>query len=93
MKNDYQDNIIGTDTRSLTSHTKLFELYDQDLTPGEMKIILDSSPVGITLVRNRVLGWTNDAFHTMLGYEPDALRGENARILYADQKDLGNSNP
>jgi len=87
MKNDYQDNIIGTDTRSLTSHTKLFELYDQDLTPGEMKIILDSSPVGITLVRNRVLGWTNDAFHTMLGYEPDALRGENARILYADQKE------
>ncbi|OGR20365.1 MAG: hypothetical protein A3J85_05880 [Desulfobacula sp. RIFOXYA12_FULL_46_16] len=87
MKNTYQVNDIDVDTRNLNAHKKLFDLNEQDLTPGEMKIILDSSPVGITVVKNRVLGWTNDAFHTMLGYEPDALKGENARILYENQKE------
>nr|NJM03580.1 response regulator [Desulfobacula sp.] len=87
MKNDYQGIVIETDTRDLTPHKGLFDLNGQDLTPGEMKIILDSSPAGIALVRNRALGWTNEAFHTMLGYEPDDLRGKEPRILFADQRE------
>jgi PAS domain S-box-containing protein len=87
MKNIYQVNDVDVDTLNLNAHQKLFDIDGQELTPGEMKIILDSSPVGITVVKNRVLGWTNEAFHTMLGYEPDTLKGKKARILYADQKE------
>ncbi|MBU2454018.1 MAG: response regulator, partial [Proteobacteria bacterium] len=42
---------------------------------------------GIGIVKNRVLGWTNDIFHSKLGYEPNSLKGKNTRILYADQKE------
>ena len=87
MKNESQGNAIETDTGDLTFHPRLFDLNGQDPTPGEMKFILDSSPVGIALVRNRVLGWTNETFYTMLGYEPDDLQGKNTRILYSDQKE------
>ncbi|MFA5905346.1 MAG: ATP-binding protein [Desulfobacula sp.] len=87
MKNNYQENAIETDIRSLTSHNKIFNLNEQNLTPEEMKIILDSSPVGMAIVKNRILGWANDIFHTMLGYESDDLKGKNARILYADKKE------
>lgn len=87
MKNDYQGNDIEDYTRDLTSHMNLFDLKGQDLSPGEMKIILDYSPVGIAIVKNRVLSWTNDVFHTMLGYEPGSLKGKNARLLYADDKE------
>ncbi len=87
MENDYQGNDIEDYTSDLTPHKKLFNLNDPKLTPGEMKIILDSSPVGMAIVKDRVLGWTNDIFHTMLGYEPDFLKGKNAQLLYADQKE------
>jgi PAS domain S-box-containing protein len=87
MKNTYQVSDVDVDTRDLNAHKQLFDLNGQDLTPGEMKIILDSSPVGITVVKNRAMGWTNEAFHTMLGYEPDTLKGKKVRILYADQKE------
>ncbi|OGR23323.1 MAG: hypothetical protein A2277_19290 [Desulfobacterales bacterium RIFOXYA12_FULL_46_15] len=87
MNNDYQENDIEGNTRDLTSHKGFFDVNEQGLTPKEMKTILDSSPVGIAIVKNRVLGWTNDVFHTMLGYEPDDLKGKNTRILYADYKE------
>ena len=59
----------------------------QALTPREMKAVLESSPAGIGIIKERVLGWTNDVFCSMLGYEPDSLNGKNTRCLYADQKE------
>ncbi len=87
MKNDYQVNETEDDTENLTTHHNLFDLKAQTLTPGEMKIILDASPVGMAIVKNRILGWTNDVFHTMLGYEPESLKGKKVRSLFADQKE------
>ncbi|OGR48803.1 MAG: hypothetical protein A3J80_08995 [Desulfobacula sp. RIFOXYB2_FULL_45_6] len=87
MNNDYQGNAIELDTRDLTSNKKLFDMTEQNLTPKEMKLILDASPVGMAVVKNRILDWTNEVFHTMLGYEPDSLKGKNARVLYADRKE------
>lgn len=64
-----------------------FDLNELELTRKEMKTMLDSSPAGIGIVKNRVLGWANNIFYSMLGYEPDSLKGKNTRILYADQKE------
>ncbi|MCF6248040.1 MAG: ATP-binding protein [Desulfobacula sp.] len=61
-----------------------FDFNGKKLSLNEMATILKSSPAGIGIIKDRVLGWTNQIFHSMMGYEPDALRGKNTRILYAD---------
>jgi len=66
---------------------KPFDLNGQELTHQEMKTMLESSPAGIGIVKNRILGWSNDIFYSMLGYEPNSLKGKDTRILYADQKE------
>lgn len=87
MNKDYQAKDIENNFSDLTAHNKIFDLMQEDLTQREMRIILDSSPVGITIVKNRVLSWTNQTFHAMLGYEYDSLKGKKTRILYPDQKE------
>jgi PAS domain S-box-containing protein len=47
-----------------------------------LKSIFKSAPIGIGLVINRIIGWTNDQFQQMVGYSEDELNGKNARILY-----------
>ena len=46
-----------------------------------------SSPVGIALVRKRILDWTNKAMYHMLGYEEGSLLGKTARVLYPDDEE------
>jgi len=87
MKNNYPENAIEADIRALTSHDKISNVNEQNLTQGEMKIILDSSPVGMAIVKNKVLGWTNDVLHNMLGYESESLKGKNVQFLFVDQKE------
>ena len=52
-----------------------------------LKAILEASPVGIGLFRNRIFDWANKAMYRMLGYEEDSLLGESARVLYPDDKE------
>ena len=49
-----------------------------------LKAILAASPIGICLVRKRILKWTNQAMYRIWGYEMDSLLGQNTRVLYAD---------
>jgi len=49
-----------------------------------LKAILAASPIGICLVRKRILKWTNQAMYSIWGYEMDSLLGQNTRILYPD---------
>ena len=44
--------------------------------------IFQAAPIGIGLVYNRVLGWTNDQVTRMLGYSIEELAEKSARILY-----------
>jgi len=53
----------------------------------QMKVILESSPAGIGVVRGRVLGWANESFYEMLGYEAGSLVGKNVRILHPNQRE------
>ena len=68
-------------------HKDPFDLNDQELTHQEMKAALEFFPAGIGVVKNRVLDWTNDILCSMLGYEPNSLKGKNTRFFYADQKE------
>ena len=47
-----------------------------------LKAILAASPIGICLVRNRIIKWTNHAMYRISGYEMDSLLERNSRILY-----------
>ncbi len=73
--------INGTKLRTLENSGR----GDQSLNAKEMKTILDSSPAGIAIVKDRTIGWTNDIFCSMLGYDPDFLKGRSTRVIYPDQ--------
>jgi two-component system cell cycle sensor histidine kinase/response regulator CckA len=57
-------------------------LPDLPLTDLEMKSILESSPAGMAIIKNRVIHWINDVFYTMLGYPPEELIGQSTRLIY-----------
>ena len=45
-----------------------------------LKAILAASPIGIFLVRNRILGWTNPAMYRIWGYKMDSLLGQSVVV-------------
>ena len=61
-------------------------------TPGHsealLRSILQASPMGIGIVRNRILGWTNDQVSRMTGYAPGELIGQSARTLYHSDEEF-----
>jgi PAS domain S-box-containing protein len=52
-----------------------------------LKAILAASPVGICLVRNRIIDWTNQAMYRIWRYEEDSLLGKNTQVLYPDPEE------
>ena len=46
--------------------------------------ILKAAPIGVGIVHDRVIGWVNEHFTRMTGYEGDDVIGKNARVLYPD---------
>ncbi len=63
---------------------------DKALAESEamLRSIFRAAPVGIGVVRNRVLLWTNQRIHEMTGYSEEDLRGKSARILYPSDEDF-----
>lgn len=53
-----------------------------------LKAILAASPIGICLVRNRILEWTNQAMYHLWGYDMDSLLGRSTRVLYSDEDEF-----
>jgi len=49
--------------------------------------IFRSAPIGIGLVVNRIVQEVNDRVCEMVGYSPDELIGQSARLLYPDDAD------
>ena len=54
---------------------------------AEIQSIFRSAPVGIGLVRNRILSRVNERLCDMIGYTQKELLGQSARILYPKQED------
>jgi len=53
-----------------------------------LRSIFRAAPVGIGVVKNRVLVWTNQRIHEMTGYSEEELKGKSARILYPSDEDF-----
>jgi two-component system NtrC family sensor kinase len=53
-----------------------------------LQSILRAAPVGIGLVTDRILGWSNDTLRTMLGYSGEELAGQSARMLYETEEEF-----
>ncbi|MBA4392211.1 MAG: hypothetical protein C0407_01530, partial [Desulfobacca sp.] len=53
-----------------------------------LRTILSASPVGIGLIRGRIIGWHNQAMSRMVGYEPGELEGQDLEVLYPDRKQM-----
>ncbi len=49
--------------------------------------LFQALPVGIGLVKNRVMQWHNDTMSKMLGYESEELFGKDARMIYPDDQE------
>jgi PAS domain S-box-containing protein len=49
--------------------------------------VFRTAPIGIGLINNRVIEWTNDAFQKMMGYTAFELHGEHERILYENEEE------
>lgn len=47
-----------------------------------LKAILSASPVGIGLVRNRIISWGNKTMYDLIGYKESFFEGKNAKLLY-----------
>jgi|GEM_PF-405193 len=77
-----------------------FVVYSQDITDRRrteealrqsealLKSVFQVAPIGIGLVYNRVLGWTNDQVARMLGYSIEELAERSARILYESDEEF-----
>jgi PAS domain S-box-containing protein len=60
------------------------------LRASEVKFrsLLDVAPIGIGLVRDREVQWTNRAMQEMLCYPSEALDGQSARMLYPTEEEF-----
>jgi len=52
-----------------------------------LKGIFQSAPIGIGLVADRIIGWSNDQFQQMIGYSEGELEGQDARVLYESDEE------
>jgi len=53
---------------------------------GEGKLALDTLPVGIAFIADRVITRANRRLEQMLGYGPGELDGQSSRILYPSEE-------
>jgi len=79
---DSTGNLIGSIhvSRNITIRKQI----EEKLRESEclLKTVLHTAPAGIGLVKDRVIGWTNDYFSMMTGYSAEELLGQSARLLY-----------
>jgi PAS domain S-box-containing protein len=80
--NDSHGNIMGL-VGVITDITER-KKSEQALKKSEstLQAILSASPIGICLVRNRILVWTNETLHRIWGNEAGSLLGQDTRVLY-----------
>jgi two-component system, cell cycle sensor histidine kinase and response regulator CckA len=53
-----------------------------------LQAILDASPIGIVLVRERTIQWANEAMERMFGYSQESYRGQSTALFYPDTQEF-----
>jgi PAS domain S-box-containing protein len=53
-----------------------------------LKGIFMAAPIGIGLVSNRILAWTNEQVTRMTGYTAEELQGQSTRMLYQSDEEF-----
>jgi two-component system cell cycle sensor histidine kinase/response regulator CckA len=53
-----------------------------------LRSIFRAAPVGIGLIVDQVLGWTNDTFQRMVQYSGQELTGKSVRMLYENDEEF-----
>ena len=74
-----------TAMRDITARLKMEQQLNQLLQ--QQKVILDAAPIGISLIKNRIIQWDNAAHSAMFGYAPEEMRGMDTAALYVHAED------
>jgi PAS domain S-box-containing protein len=77
---------IGNSVGSAIARSQMEESLQH--SAATLQSILRAAPVGIGLVRDCVILWTNDTLHQMLGYSGEELRGQSARMVYESEEEF-----
>jgi PAS domain S-box-containing protein len=82
----------GGEQATLTAFVDITERKraDEALLQSERRLqsLFRAAPIGIGLVHNRIIGWTNEDLHQMTGYPAEELTGRSARVLYPDDSEF-----
>ena len=80
--------LVGAQRGLVTSHIEITERklaqHRLEKLLVEQKTILDNELIGIAMLRDRSIVWTNPAFEKMHGYGPGELAGVSIRQVYPD---------
>ncbi|MBN1510619.1 MAG: cache domain-containing protein [Phycisphaerae bacterium] len=55
---------------------------------GMLRSVVQAAPIGIGLVKDRVMGWTNEQLARMTEYSQEELMGMNTRVLYESREEF-----
>lgn len=53
----------------------------------KFRVLFDSAPIGICLLKDRRFQWINRKMAEILGYSPEELVGQNTRVLYDNEEE------
>jgi PAS domain S-box-containing protein len=87
----FQHNILdhGKLGRPIALEGVVFDITERRRTEEKLResqamlqSIFRSAPVGIGVVKQRILGWTNERLSKMTGYAPAEMNGQSAHMFY-----------
>ena len=63
---------------------------EEELSKNEATLqgIFRAAPIGIGIVHDRILGWTNEYLSVITGYSQNELTGQSARVLYPNDEEF-----
>jgi len=81
----YRDDRIVGSTGIVTDISELKQAQEA-LRKNEALLagILKAAPIGVGMVRERVLGWVNEGMAALTGYDTREIGGKSAAVLYPD---------